>query len=377
MTDEIKKSTVFISHASEDKDRFVLEFARRLREQGIDAWVDIWEMLPGDSLVDKVFNEGIKNARAMIVVLSEFSVEKPWVREELNLGFINRLSGRCKVIPVVIDNCIVPEALRSTIWQKISNLDDYEREFNRILDAIYGRTNKPPLGPPLAVARRQDLLDDLINNRVQIDSESVSYTQEDMESLLSDKTEPPTIRLQALEIYLSSTRKSAALLGGLLYDPDSGIRRRVMRHIHLKPSPDLFDLLDEKKIKQILGDPELEAAVSATRLACDLVENGKIDRKTLTTVNKHSYWLVRKIAIECIIKLNSPDTLELLYEFRTTSYHVSQRLIRDYIEAHYGEFDNIRKRLAIDLLEHLINARNASEISKSKTTALIKNLYES
>jgi hypothetical protein len=377
MTDEIKKSTVFISHASEDKDRFVLEFARRLREQGIDAWVDIWEMLPGDSLVDKVFNEGIKNARAMIVVLSEFSVEKPWVREELNLGFINRLSGRCKVIPVVIDDCIVPEALRSTIWQKISNLDDYEREFNRILDAIYGRTNKPPLGPPLAVARRQDLLDDLINNRVQIDSESVSYTQEDMESLLSDKTEPPTIRLQALEIYLSSTRKSAALLGVLLYDPDSGIRRRVMRHIHLKPSPDLFDLLDEKKIKQILGDPELEAAVSATRLACDLVENGKIDRKTLTTVNKHSYWLVRKIAIECIIKLNSPDTLELLYEFRTTSYHVSQRLIRDYIEAHYGEFDDIRKRLAIDLLEHLINARNASEISKSKTTALIKNLYES
>jgi hypothetical protein len=163
----------------------------------------------------------------------------------------------------------------------------------------------------------------------------------------------------------------------LLYDPDSGIRRRVMRHIHLKPSPDLFDLLDEKKIKQILGDPELEAAVSATRLACDLVENGKIDRKTLTTVNKHSYWLVRKIAIECIIKLDSPDTLELLYEFRTTSYHVSQRLIRDYIEAHYGKFDDIRKRLAIDLLEHLINARNASEISKSKTTALIKNLYES
>ncbi|MCZ2134304.1 MAG: toll/interleukin-1 receptor domain-containing protein [Burkholderiales bacterium] len=34
---------VFVSHASEDKDRFVVEFVRRLRENGVDAWLDlIW-----------------------------------------------------------------------------------------------------------------------------------------------------------------------------------------------------------------------------------------------------------------------------------------------------------------------------------------------
>ena len=53
----------FISHAHADKERFVLEFARRLRSKGIDAWVDSWEMLPGDSLVDKIFNEGLKSVR--------------------------------------------------------------------------------------------------------------------------------------------------------------------------------------------------------------------------------------------------------------------------------------------------------------------------
>ena len=46
---------IFISHSTADKDRFVLGFARRLRERGIDAWLDLWEMNPGDSLVDKVF----------------------------------------------------------------------------------------------------------------------------------------------------------------------------------------------------------------------------------------------------------------------------------------------------------------------------------
>lgn len=51
---------VFVSHASEDKERFVNEFATKLRVNGIDAWLDKWEMLPGDSLVDKIFEEGFK-----------------------------------------------------------------------------------------------------------------------------------------------------------------------------------------------------------------------------------------------------------------------------------------------------------------------------
>jgi TIR domain. len=83
---------VFVSHASEDKDRFVVEFARRLRENGVDAWLDQWEMKPGDSLVDKIFEEGLKEARAVIIVLSTISVQKPWVREELNASVVNRIS---------------------------------------------------------------------------------------------------------------------------------------------------------------------------------------------------------------------------------------------------------------------------------------------
>lgn len=61
---------VFLSHASEDKDRFVVDFARQLRENGVDVWLDQWEMKPGDSLVGKIFEEGLKDARAVIIVLS-------------------------------------------------------------------------------------------------------------------------------------------------------------------------------------------------------------------------------------------------------------------------------------------------------------------
>lgn len=137
---------VFVSHASEDKQRFVLAFAERLRANGIDAWVDRWEMLPGDSLIDKLFEEGLKNASAVIVVLSVHSVEKPWVREELNAAAVARINKGTKLIPVVIDDCDVPEVLKSLLWEWIEDLTSYDDSFNRIVSAIFGTAVKPPLG---------------------------------------------------------------------------------------------------------------------------------------------------------------------------------------------------------------------------------------
>jgi hypothetical protein len=140
---------VFISHASEDKERFVRAFATKLRQEaGVDAWVDEWEIYPGDSLVQKIFEEGLKDAEAVIIVLSEHSIDKPWVREELDASIIKKVEDLTTLIPVVIDDCEGPEALRSTVWQKIGNLDDYRTEFDRIVAAIYGHRDKPELGPP-------------------------------------------------------------------------------------------------------------------------------------------------------------------------------------------------------------------------------------
>lgn len=139
---------VFVSHASEDKVRFVLRFAERLRQNGIDAWLDKWEMLPGDSLVDKIFEEGIKEAKAVVVVLSKFSVGKPWVKEELNAAFVKRINNGSKLIPVVIDDCEVPEALKTTVWEPVADISSYDQSFERIVASIFGATDKPAIGSP-------------------------------------------------------------------------------------------------------------------------------------------------------------------------------------------------------------------------------------
>lgn len=141
---------VFISHAGEDKDRFVLGFAQKLRGDGVDAWLDKWEMLPGDSLIDKIFDEGIGKSSAFIIVVSSNSIQKKWVREELNAGMVQRIEGKTKLIPILIDDCEVPKCLQYTVWERITDLDSYENEYNRVLHSIFGMDEKPSLGQPPA-----------------------------------------------------------------------------------------------------------------------------------------------------------------------------------------------------------------------------------
>lgn len=141
---------VFVSHASEDKDRFVLKFSEQLRANGIDAWLDKWEMLPGDSLVTKIFEEGIKDAQAVIVVLSHNSVEKPWVKQELDVACVKRINNGSKLIPIVIDDCEVPEALKATLWERINDTDSYQASLERIIASIFGASKKPSIGEPPA-----------------------------------------------------------------------------------------------------------------------------------------------------------------------------------------------------------------------------------
>jgi hypothetical protein len=137
---------VFISYAGEDRERFVESFATKLRSKGIDTWAAFWEMLPGDKLVEKIFEEGLKNAKAVIIILSKNSVDKPWVREELDASLVKRIETSSKLIPVMIDDCQVPECLKSTVWEKINDFNNYDAEFDRIVRAIFGEYEKPPVG---------------------------------------------------------------------------------------------------------------------------------------------------------------------------------------------------------------------------------------
>ena len=158
---------VFISHASEDKERFVLRFAERLCNKGIDVWLDKWEMLPGDKLVRKIFENGLKPSDAVIVVLSETSIKKPWVQRELDTAVVKNIEEQTRLVPIRLDKCEIPACLKDgTLYQEITDLNNYDSEFERIVNAIYGQYEKPLLGEIPSYVR-PDVLD--LDGLTQID----------------------------------------------------------------------------------------------------------------------------------------------------------------------------------------------------------------
>jgi hypothetical protein len=139
---------VFISHASEDKERFVVPFSRLLRERRVDAWLDLWEIGPGDSLVQRIYDEGLGGADVVVAVVSAVSVSKPWVRDELAVATVRRVKGEVRVIPVVLDDATVPVALEHLAWVTVSTTQPSAARdaAQKVIARVYGLSDRPPLG---------------------------------------------------------------------------------------------------------------------------------------------------------------------------------------------------------------------------------------
>lgn len=201
---------VFLSHASEDKKHFVDGFALKLTQNGVDVWLDKWEMLPGDRLVEKIFEEGLEEAEAVIIILSKNSVSKPWVREELNSTIVNRIEKDTKLIPIVIDECEVPAPLKTTLWERINDFSNYEESFERILASIFGASLKPKIGAApsysLSVVHQIEGLESLDNLVLKLSCESLTewpddpVDPEEVFGKRNDESPPKEQVLESIEI---------------------------------------------------------------------------------------------------------------------------------------------------------------------------------
>lgn len=76
---------VFVSHAWEDKESFVDEFVKELRDKGIKVWYDTSQIKWGDSMRERI-DEGLKKSKFGIVILSPNYIAegKYWTKAELD-----------------------------------------------------------------------------------------------------------------------------------------------------------------------------------------------------------------------------------------------------------------------------------------------------
>lgn len=138
---------VFISHASEDKADYAEPLAKALRAKGVDAWLDKWEIKPGDSLVERIFEEGLADAGTCVYLMSPNSVDKDWVRAEFENAVAQRIAKKIRLIPVKLADCNIPNAVNSILWIDLARAGSIEKVADDIAKVVHEHSDKPELGP--------------------------------------------------------------------------------------------------------------------------------------------------------------------------------------------------------------------------------------
>lgn len=135
----------FFSYSHDDKNT-ATKIAEALRTGGIDVWLDTWEILPGDSLIQKIFEEGLAGADAFLVLISKNSINSRWVRQELDVALIKRIEGITRILPLIMDGVQPPDHLRPLRWVDMSG--DFNNAVREIQMAVFKVYEKPPVGQP-------------------------------------------------------------------------------------------------------------------------------------------------------------------------------------------------------------------------------------
>lgn len=117
-----KKYDVFLSHASVDKEKFVQPLYDRLESSGIKCWIDEKEIAWGDSIPKKI-NEGIKNSKYVMLILSEQYISRVWPNSEIDAAVTQQNKGKKVVLPLfigerkkLIENYPLIEGIKGLYW---------------------------------------------------------------------------------------------------------------------------------------------------------------------------------------------------------------------------------------------------------------------
>jgi hypothetical protein len=119
---------VFFSY-SRDDSAFVLDLANRLRIEGIDLWLDKFD-IPMGMAWDNAVEQALKSCPTFLVVLSPSSVASTHVMDEVAYAL-----GRHKVvIPVLARACEIP--FRLSRLQYVDFTVDRERAIKKLLGVL-------------------------------------------------------------------------------------------------------------------------------------------------------------------------------------------------------------------------------------------------
>lgn len=146
-----KVPVVYFAHAA--RDRLLAErIAKALVANGIQTLFDEWE-IRGDSLPQKL-SEGLAGCTDFVVLLTKDSIERPWVKLEIDAGLVRMLGGESHFRGVLhgISWNELPPFLK-TLWHRDITDESFDDDVSKLVADIRGVSVRPPLGPSPAYAK--------------------------------------------------------------------------------------------------------------------------------------------------------------------------------------------------------------------------------
>lgn len=240
---------IFLSHSSRDKP-IVRRIANDLKSKGHDVWLDEYDIQVGDSIIESI-SKGILDADYLVVFLSAAAVQSKWVEKEWAAKYTEEMAaGAKKVLPVLLEECLIPVLLRDKKYADFRS--GYLSGFEALEAALRGVASSmtPPLRATNHAPARTEVLS-LVADRAVPLSKSLPKVLAFAEvaghpelltairSYLFGSDDPPDYSSSELPPYIKSrTANAYVFLKGELnlnYFGFGGDGDRAMDHIENSP----------------------------------------------------------------------------------------------------------------------------------------------
>lgn len=147
----------FLSHNSADKPA-VEEIAHRLRQKGIEPWLDKWNLIPGNPWQEEL-EQALRECSTCCVFIGPGEIG-PWQNAEMRAAIDRRVSqGQFRVIPVLLpggkraERSSYPTFLTQTTWVEFADSLDDSESLHRLVAGIQGIAPGP--GPEFPMANSE------------------------------------------------------------------------------------------------------------------------------------------------------------------------------------------------------------------------------
>jgi hypothetical protein len=123
---------IFISHSSVDKP-FVRKLRKKLEADGYIVWLDEKELIVGDPLSSSIL-KAVDDANVFLVIISSAAIKSKWLKYELNSATDKMVQGKCRVIPIIIENVSLPSEVKGLLYSDFTS--SFKYGYKQIANAL-------------------------------------------------------------------------------------------------------------------------------------------------------------------------------------------------------------------------------------------------